>query len=97
MAAAGAFDGVPAGAVRDLLYLKLSGGDPAGEEIRAGGPKPVPAALAADALDGLEALVLRFSDPATPYLAQPDPERAPRYTDYAHLARLDEWGGGSGE
>ncbi len=97
MAAAGGFDRVPGLPVRDLLYLKLSGGDPAGEEIRAGGAKAVPDALATDALDGLEALIRVFADPATPYRAQPDPDRAPRYSDYAHLARLDEWGGGSGE
>lgn len=97
MAAAGGFDRVPAAPVKDLLYLKLSGGDPAGEEIRAGGTKAVPDALAIDALDGLEALIRVFADPATPYRARPDPDRAPRYTDYAHLARLDEWGGGSRE
>ena len=97
MAAAGGFDRVHAAAVKDLLYLKLSGGNPAGEESRAGGGKAVPDALATDALDGLEALIRLFADPATLYLAQPDPDRAPRFTDYAHLARLDEWGGGSGE
>ena len=32
-----------------------------------------------------------------PYLARPDPERAPRYSDYIHLARLEEWGGGGNE
>ena len=27
----------------------------------------------------------------TPYRAWPRPERAPRFTDYAHLARVKEW------
>ena len=97
MAAAGGFERVPEGAVSTLLYLKLSGGDPAGAEIQAGGSKAEPAALASAAIDGLRALIDLFADPETPYLARPDPEKAPRYSDYAHLARLDEWGGGGSE
>lgn len=97
MAAAGGFEGIAAAEVRDLLYLRLSGAQPAGEEIRAGGAKAAPGALAADALDGLEALIRHYDKPGTTYLAQPDPDRAPRYSDYTHLARVDEWGGGKGE
>ena len=97
MAAAGGFERVPEGAVSTLLYLKLSGGDPAGAEIQAGGSKAEPAALASAAIDGLRALIDLFADPETPYLARPDPEKAPRYSDYAHLARLDEWGGGGSD
>jgi ATP-dependent helicase/nuclease subunit B len=97
IAAAGGFDDIAGAPVSDLLYLRLSGGDPAGSEIRAGGRDGEPGALAAAAIAGLERLIVSYADPTTPYLAQPEPERAPRYGDYAHLARLAEWGGGSGE
>ena len=36
-------------------------------------------------------LIARFDDPRTPYRAVPRPERAPRYSDYVHLARVKEW------
>ena len=41
---------------------------------------------------GLEQLIAKFADPATPYQAVPKPDLQPRYDDYAHLARLQEWG-----
>ncbi|MFQ5938827.1 MAG: double-strand break repair protein AddB [Alphaproteobacteria bacterium] len=96
MAEAGAFAGVPKGAVRELGFWRLTGGDPAGEK------RPVrhdPAALARQALDGVRRLIAAFDDPATPYLAHPRPDHAPDYGDYDHLARLKEWaaGGGAGD
>jgi ATP-dependent helicase/nuclease subunit B len=39
----------------------------------------------------LHDLVARFDDPATPYRAVPWPDKAPRYSDYGHLARIKEW------
>ena len=39
---------------------------------------------------------LRFDDPETGYPAVPRPLRAPRFNDYAHLARLKEWSLGGG-
>jgi ATP-dependent helicase/nuclease subunit B len=48
-------------------------------------------ALVAEALQGLADLVARFDDAQTPYRAVPRPEKAPRYSDYAHLARVKEW------
>ena len=96
IAEAGGFGGVAANTVAELSFWRLSGGDPAGEE------KPVkgdPAALAADARAGLEELIRHFDDPSTPYRSCPRPAMAPRYTDYAHLARVQEWsaGGDGGE
>jgi ATP-dependent helicase/nuclease subunit B len=92
IAAHGGFDGLPAGTVAELAYWKLSGGPTPGEERAL--TKTDPATLAADALDGLAKLVAHFDDPATPYRAYPDPARAPRYDDYAHLARVAEWRAG---
>jgi ATP-dependent helicase/nuclease subunit B len=99
IAEAGRFDQVPASAVSQLRYWKLSGGDPAGEEICIDGgtigreKKKIPsvAELAAEALAGLHRLIERFDDPATPYYARPVPDQALRYNDYAHLARIKEW------
>jgi len=84
----GGFAGIDAAPVGVLEFWRLSGGDPAGERRPAGDD---PAALAAAARDGLAALIARFDDPATPYLSCPDPARAPRFSDYEHLARVQEW------
>jgi ATP-dependent helicase/nuclease subunit B len=71
-----------------LDYWRLSGGEPAGE-IKSIGKDP--AALIEAAKRGVLALVARFDDPATPYLALPRPKQEPRFPQYAHLARRDEW------
>jgi ATP-dependent helicase/nuclease subunit B len=89
IAAAGGFAEVPAAPVIALNFWHLTGGDPAGEIIAAGDD---PAARAEAALAGLIRLIARFDDPATPYLARPQPGRAPRHSPYGHLARLQEWG-----
>lgn len=36
-------------------------------------------------------LVEAYGQPQTPYIALPVPARAPRFNDYAHLARIQEW------
>ena len=83
----GGFDGLAAEAVAELAYWRVTGGDPPGEI------KPVRDAdgLTEAALAGFKALVARFDDPTTPYLSMPDPDRVPRFSDYAHLARVREW------
>jgi ATP-dependent helicase/nuclease subunit B len=99
IAEAGGFAGIAAGAVVELAHWRLSGGDPPGEE------KPVAKGdaelrqLVAEALKGLAELIARFDDERTPYRAWPRPEKAPRYSDYPHLARVKEWllGAGVGE
>jgi ATP-dependent helicase/nuclease subunit B len=44
-----------------------------------------------DALQGVRRLIAAFDDPATPYRSRPRPDKAPRYSDYQHLARVKEW------
>ncbi|MEI8394449.1 MAG: double-strand break repair protein AddB [Rhodospirillaceae bacterium] len=91
MAEAGAFIGLEKAPVGELAFWRLSGGDPAGEE------KPVrgsPAELAAEARCGLEALIRTFDDPATAYRSRPRPRHAPRFDEYAHLSRVQEWSAG---
>jgi ATP-dependent helicase/nuclease subunit B len=51
--------------------------------------------LADAALAGLRRLVDAFDLPQTPYRSVPDPEMAPRFSDYAHLARIKEWSVGA--
>ena len=99
MIAAGAFEGVSGDApVRALEYWRLHGARDRAGEVRSVADKP--AALADEALAGLVALVNLYADPATPYPARPVPDKAPRYSDYDHLARVAEWstaGDDSGE
>jgi ATP-dependent helicase/nuclease subunit B len=93
IALAGGFPGVPAGPLAGLAHWRLSGGNPAGEDLPLKGD---PQAMAQSALEGLAELVRRFDDAATPYRSCPRPEHAPRFTDYAHLARVQEWSAGGG-
>ncbi|MDE0056976.1 MAG: double-strand break repair protein AddB [Defluviicoccus sp.] len=85
--AAGGFAEIPAAPRPGLAYWKLSGGDPAGEEL------PVEADADA-ARAGLERLIRHFDDPAAPYVPQPHADRAPAFNDYHHLERLAEYAPG---
>ncbi len=87
----GGFSAVPEGEVRKLAYWQLGGGEPPAV-IRAVGGDAGELADAAHA--GLMALIESFDDPDTAYAAIPRPDRAPRFNDYAHLARIREWGDG---
>ncbi len=87
----GGFEALPAGAVRRLAYWRLSGGETAGKTNPLSGDA---AALSEAALDGLRSLVTAFDDPRTAYAATPRPGWAPRFNDYAHLARILEWSSG---
>jgi ATP-dependent helicase/nuclease subunit B len=90
IAESGGFEGVPAGAIAELAYWRLTGGEPAGE-VRPVADAATIRALVDEALAGLTELVARFDDARTPYRAWPRPEHAPRFADYAHLARVKEW------
>jgi ATP-dependent helicase/nuclease subunit B len=88
IAETGGFDGLEAGAVNDLSYWRLGGGEPAGKVIRVGGDV---AQVLTDTLQRLESLIAAFDDADTPYRARPRPAWAPAYADYDLLARVDEW------
>ena len=83
----GGFKGVT-GSPTALEYWRLSGGEPAGERCRI--EPGDPGALIDRVVARVEALIDRFDDPATPYLAVPSPVWAPRFSDYRHLERLAE-------
>ncbi|MBS0562245.1 MAG: double-strand break repair protein AddB, partial [Proteobacteria bacterium] len=94
MARAGAFPGVPAGSeTASLLYWRLTGGHEAGKEVPIAPKDRTLADLVDAAVARLDALIRRYDDPATRYLSQPRPDRAPRFSDYAQLARVAEWAG----
>lgn len=71
-----------------LLYIKVSGGRPPGEELPVGGD----AAKHADAtLEGLKRLVARYDIQETPYNSRVTPMFVSDIGDYDHLARVKEW------
>jgi ATP-dependent helicase/nuclease subunit B len=88
----GGFEGIEPEPAASLDYWKLSGGrEPADLTEYTGDDVP---ALADHARDGIRALVDLFAAPDMPYLAVPRPRVAPRFDDYAHLARIEEWAPG---
>lgn len=96
MAEFGAFGPDYIGLAAELTYWHLSGA------YVAGGARPILedkpdelSGLIAHVSDRLDELVRDYRDPARPYLSQPHPGRVPRFSDYAQLARVAEWGGGS--
>jgi len=89
IAECGGFEACPGLEVSELAYWQLSGGRDVAREQRVSGDIKD---LVANASAGLEALIAAFADPATPYEAVPKPRWQPNFDDYAHLARLAEWG-----
>ena len=95
IAQAGGFANVTGGEVTKLSFLRLSGGNPAGEEKPAAAKDTDPATLVTEAREGLQHLVALFDRDDTPYEARPRPDMAPRYSAYEHLARVKEWAAGT--
>lgn len=91
MAAAGAFPGV-AGVPAELAYWHLTGGfQPGSARLLFKGDAAAIQAAARTAEAKLRDLIAAFDDPARAYLSQPHAGRVPRFSDYAHLARVAEW------
>lgn len=85
---------IPAAKAARLVYLRLTGGETAGE-VRAipdeGGD------LADNTYAWLVDLLRQYEAEATPYLSRPRPMFWGRYGDYDHLARVKEWSATEGE
>jgi ATP-dependent helicase/nuclease subunit B len=77
--------------VAALAYWRLIGGEVAGEVRPIAEDEATVETMISEATAGLEALIASFDDPRTPYRAWPRPSHAPRFSDYAHLARVKEW------
>ncbi|ABS61760.1 Double-strand break repair protein AddB [Parvibaculum lavamentivorans DS-1] len=87
---------IPPAKAASLIYLRLTGGETAGE-VRA-----IPdegADLADNTYAWLVDLLRQYEAETTPYLSRPRPMFWGRYGDYDHLARVKEWSaaGGDGE
>lgn len=86
----GGFDDIKAVPVSALSYWVVNGSKDGGT-IRSM-QKPDELTLAKEnARQGLQDLITTFDSQSTPYYSLPRPEKAPRYNDYEHLARVREW------
>jgi ATP-dependent helicase/nuclease subunit B len=96
MIAAGGFPAAGRANPAMLAFWHLHGRGDGGEVVEVKGD---PIRLAEESRARLEALIAAFDRRETPYRAQPNPDMAPAYSDYLHLARVKEWGtaGGGGE
>ncbi len=91
MAEAGGFGPDFQAASAELLYWRLTGGAQPGEETALFQKKGDDLAdRVAEAKAALERLIDEF-DGGRPYLSHPNAAWAPRYADYAQLARVAEW------
>ena len=89
MAARGAFSEIPEAETSKLLFLRLTGGDKAGEQ------RLIPVDdLAEETWANLVDLLRQYEDEKTPYLSNPRPQFLGRFADYDHLARVKEWSSG---
>jgi ATP-dependent helicase/nuclease subunit B len=86
----GGFEDLGPIAPGELVYLRLTGRTPPGDEIvRAGLGESE--ALGQVALDGLMSLVARYRRPAQPYRSRTATRFLSQVSDYDHLARVREW------
>jgi ATP-dependent helicase/nuclease subunit B len=82
--------------IRDYVYLRLSGGAPAGEEkaLALGDASEI----AREVYARLKGVIDRFEDEDQPYLSSASPRAGARFEgDYDHLARIKEWSKSGGE
>ena len=79
---------IPKAKTRRMVYLRLTGGETAGEMRVVPDPG---GALAEDTYAWLVDLLRQYEDENTPYLSRPRPMFWGRYGDYDHLARVKEW------
>ena len=90
--ARGGFQDLGVRAPGELVYVRITGRDPAGEEIeplaKEGGTGDWPE----QAWQGVRDLVGRYDDPSHPYRSRTAPQFVKTYaSDYDHLARVYEW------
>jgi inactivated superfamily I helicase/RecB family exonuclease len=80
------------GETGELIYWHLTGGLDPGDETALFKKTPANLAIAIrDARDRLCDLIDAFDQPDRAYLSCPNPGLAPRFSDYAQLARVAEW------
>lgn len=79
---------IPASRTSRMIYLRLSGGETAGEERVIADPG---GDLADNTYAWLVDLLRQYESEKTPYLSRPRPMFWSRFGDYDHLARVKEW------
>ncbi|WP_024514865.1 double-strand break repair protein AddB [Bradyrhizobium sp. Tv2a-2] len=99
----GGFPNIPGGgSVGELVYVRLSGNNPPGEErslelkIRPGDTPQPPDRAANYAREQLEVLVRKFENEDEPYRSLNLPMWSNRYGAYDDLARIKEWSAAGG-
>ncbi len=94
----GGFAGIPAGtSVGEIAYVKLRGGEPAGEYEPIEFKEGTPDSQADRALGRLAGIAQAFDTDTEPYRSLVHPMWRTRYGDYDHLARVKEWSRSGGE
>jgi ATP-dependent helicase/nuclease subunit B len=93
MAAQGGFPGIAAAPTSELMYVRLSGGDPAGELREC---KEDVVAIAEQTAAGLKTLLDGYADAATPYAARDWSREPHKAREYGHLSRWREWAAEAG-
>ena len=88
---AGGFGDVAPGAVSEIAYITVRGGEPPGEPCPITFKEGTPDEHATHALTRLMALAADFENPETPYYSLVHPMWKTHYGDYDHLARVKEW------
>ncbi len=84
----GGFQDIKAQPVSHLSYWIMSGGKSAGKTIFT---EENMEELIENTRKNLSILIDEFQSELTPYYAIPDLNNAPRFNDYKHLARVQEW------
>ena len=79
---------IPAARTNRMVYLRLNGGETAGEERVIADPD---GDLAGNTYALLVDLLRQYESEKTPYLSRPRPMFWGRFGDYDHLARVKEW------
>lgn len=85
---------IPALHAGRLIYLRLTGGEIAGERREI---KDEEGALAEEIYKSLITLLKQYEDERTPYLSRPRVKLLSQYGDYDHLSRVKEWASAAGE
>ncbi len=97
IAARGGFSEIGPTPPGDLIYVRLSGRTPPGEETICASDDETEV-MAQAAFEGLQGLVARYDDPNQPYRSRIAPRFVKaRVSDYDHLARVREWSTGGDE
>ncbi|MBY0354372.1 MAG: double-strand break repair protein AddB [Rickettsiales bacterium] len=77
--------------VAALIYWKVPADKEKGSLLPAGGKDVDTLTLIAQAHEGLMRLLHYYDHAEVPYMSLADNDEAPKYNDYKHLERLEEW------